>query len=66
MWLVNAVSLQYIVEITLLNITANTVVSYEETFSMTYDMPLQVNDFEAVSTIIKEEYSKTVTGNNVQ
>ena len=55
-----------IAEITLLNITANTVVSYEETFSMTYSMPLQVNDFEAASTIIEEEYSKTVTGNKVQ
>ena len=42
------------------------VVSYEETYSMTFDMPLLVNDFEAVATIIKEEYSKTVTGNNIQ
>ena len=55
--------LMHFVEVKLLDIMPDKVVKYEDTYSMTLDLVLQVVEYEAVAQIIQEQYITTVAGN---
>ena len=56
------VDLLHFVEVKLLDIMPDKIVKYEDTYSMTLDLVLQVVEYEAVAQIIQEQYRTTVAG----